>query len=340
MTQLPDGIRQRGDSGTYMVDYTDQSGKRHRPTCKTVEQAVARLAQIKASDTEAGVDETGQCRTLADAYALASTRWDRERSGDTMKATGRAALTHFGPAHPLLSIDAVSIRGYRDALIAGGNADGTVNRKLSALSVMLKEAVEVGALNTLPTIKKLRERNTRIRFLDPKEEALLTAQLRQLGADDAADLTEFLIDTGLRVRQEGLAACRSHLERRGDGRMALLVPDGKGGKPRTIILTQRAERIALAWAERARAEGRENLYPLAYDVTFRVYRRACTLLRYDDVNIHTLRHTCASRMAQRGVSLAVIMQWMGHGHIATTMRYAHLATEHLMSAVDAMEQAR
>ena len=40
---------------------------------------------------------------------------------------------------------------------------------------------------------------------------------------------------------------------------------------------------------------------------------------------HMFRHTFGSHLAQRGVSLAKIREWMGHESITTTMVYAHLA---------------
>ncbi len=40
---------------------------------------------------------------------------------------------------------------------------------------------------------------------------------------------------------------------------------------------------------------------------------------------HALRHTFASRLAQRGVSLYKIAEWMGHSDVRMTQRYSHLA---------------
>jgi integrase len=50
------------------------------------------------------------------------------------------------------------------------------------------------------------------------------------------------------------------------------------------------------------------------------------------------RHTCASRLAQRGVHLAVIKAWMGHKTLQITMRYAHLSPTDLLSGAKALEQ--
>ena len=67
---------------------------------------------------------------------------------------------------------------------------------------------------------------------------------------------------------------------------------------------------------------------------YRTIRKAG--IRY--VRIHDLRHTFASHLVQRGVSLQVVKELLGHGQISTTLRYAHLAPQNLASAVEVLEQ--
>ena len=47
----------------------------------------------------------------------------------------------------------------------------------------------------------------------------------------------------------------------------------------------------------------------------------------EDVRIHDLRHSWASRALALGESLSMIGKLMGHGQVATTARYAHLARD-------------
>ena len=49
---------------------------------------------------------------------------------------------------------------------------------------------------------------------------------------------------------------------------------------------------------------------------------------------HCLRHTFASRLVMAGVDLRTVQQLMGHKSISMTVRYAHLAPEHQMAAVE------
>lgn len=53
-------------------------------------------------------------------------------------------------------------------------------------------------------------------------------------------------------------------------------------------------------------------------------RRAIKRAGLDNFTIHDLRHTCASRLIQNGMSLYEVSQMLGHVDIQTTQRYAHL----------------
>ena len=54
------------------------------------------------------------------------------------------------------------------------------------------------------------------------------------------------------------------------------------------------------------------------------WRRIRQRAGLDHVRIHDLRHTYASRAVQKGLSLAILGQLLGHASAQTTMRYAHL----------------
>lgn len=51
------------------------------------------------------------------------------------------------------------------------------------------------------------------------------------------------------------------------------------------------------------------------------------------IRFHSLRHTCASWLVQRGVSLAMVQAILGHSDIQITQKYAHLAPDELKEAM-------
>ena len=59
-------------------------------------------------------------------------------------------------------------------------------------------------------------------------------------------------------------------------------------------------------------------------------------MKMPDIRFHALRHTYASWLVQSGVPLRAIQDLLGHTSLKMTERYAHLAPQHLLDAVDLM----
>jgi site-specific recombinase XerD len=57
----------------------------------------------------------------------------------------------------------------------------------------------------------------------------------------------------------------------------------------------------------------------------------------EDVSLHTLRHSFATHMLEKGVSILVIKELLGHAHINTTMIYLHLARPVMLQAVSTLD---
>ena len=56
----------------------------------------------------------------------------------------------------------------------------------------------------------------------------------------------------------------------------------------------------------------------------------------EKIHFHSLRHSFASLLAQKGVSLYIIKELLGHEDLATTQIYSHLQQQNLRDAVDRM----
>jgi integrase len=208
------------------------------------------------------------------------------------------------------------------SLRSKGNRNSTINRKMACLSKLLRKHQRNGGIARLPDFAKLPERNGRIRFLSQDEEAFLFSSLDAIDAESGA-LARFLINTGSRIG-ESLQLRWSDVNDRN-----VTFWETKTNEPRTVPLT----RIAVAVLDQQR--GRVPLGPFA-NVRYPAFLNAWNQAKQrsglgsdKQVVPHVLRHTCASRLAQRGVDIKRIQEFLGHKTLAMTLRYAHLAPKHL-----------
>lgn len=105
----------------------------------------------------------------------------------------------------------------------------------------------------------------------------------------------------------------------------------KNGRGRMIPLTARAK-VAVAALLANPIHGTQNSNNMG-----KQFRNVMEKLGIADVTMHTLRHTCASRLVQAGGSIYDVMNWLGHRSVETTKRYAHLRPDSLVHALSALE---
>lgn len=63
------------------------------------------------------------------------------------------------------------------------------------------------------------------------------------------------------------------------------------------------------------------------------FENAVSEAKLDEFHFHDCRHHFASWFVMRGGSLQALKEILGHATLAMTMRYAHLAPEHLRSEI-------
>src|SRR4029450_3266800 len=79
-----------------------------------------------------------------------------------------------------------------------GNSNATINRKMAALSKLLRKAHKMGDIHSLPEFRRQKERAGRIRFPEPQEERFLLGAIEKR-CPDSHRLAVFLVDTGCRL---------------------------------------------------------------------------------------------------------------------------------------------
>ena len=173
-----------------------------------------------------------------------------------------------------------------------------------------------------------------VEFLGEQEiEALLDAPAPAtwIGRRDRT-LLLVAVQTGLRVSE--LTALRRHDVTFGTG--AHVRCHGKGRKLRCTPLRRDVIGILAAWLRELPPALDTPIFPssrggrLSADAVERLVakhvaaaRPRCPSLGGKRVTPHTLRHTAAMQLLQRGVDRSVIALWLGHESIETTQVYLH-----------------
>ena len=79
---------------------------------------------------------------------------------------------------------------------------------------------------------------------------------------------------------------------------------------------------------------RKKNISLNEDFVSKQFKKAVRAAKLNDkIHFHSLRHSFASALVQRGISLYAVKELLGHGNIKTTQIYSHLSQNNLSEAV-------
>jgi integrase len=252
--------------------------------------------------------------------------WKDQKSADPCKLRMGKLLTAEG-GKAITEIDYNWLVNLRERMVATwGIKPSTVNRYMAMISKALTEAHKRGRLAAMPKVPYAREPKGKLRWLTRDEEARLMAACGDIWtvpeAEKMRNLLVALLDTGGRLSE--VLGVRQTFCWKNAEQVTFL--DTKNGSSRSVPLTGRAI-AALAclpdWTNKFATD------------RFTRLRNHCEL---PDVSLHTMRHTCASRLVQGGMDLYRVMTWLGHSSINVTQRYAHLAPTSLAHGADLLAQ--
>jgi integrase len=140
---------------------------------------------------------------------------------------------------------------------------------------------------------------------------------------------ELSLFTGLR-QGEAIGLTWDRVDR---ARGVLLLEVTKSGRRREVPLNAAADAVLARRGPKDGGrvfEGSWNRYRTAWEAAV---KRA----KLVDFHWHDLRHTFASWAVQRGATLPEVKDLLGHSSLAMTVRYAHLAPEHLRKAAATLD---
>lgn len=250
---------------------------------------------------------------------------------------------------PLGDVGIEEVAGFRDHEMARGVSPATLRRRLAALRAFFAWAVnsglathnpardialpraengaftvlseyEVNRLLRIPDLRMTICRRDRAMMILNYTAGLRVSELCDLKVDDIVD--EFYFKHSKKPRP------------------AVLVRDGKGGKARDIPIDTWAVEEVNKWRQVRPETGHDYLFttkdgspmnPPAYRHAVRKYAKRAGIDMV--VTPHTLRHSFATHLAQRGQRLDVIAEYLGHADLKTVSVYAHRSDEEYVEGV-------
>ena len=337
----------RSGGKTYYQRYTDERGRERQfkigPADVLSLSAARRKARTTAAEALVGADpqdRRAEMRTIPTLAELVRDRYlphvkSYKRSWCTDETVLRVhVLPVLGPQYVDL-IRAEPIAALVERMREKGYATGTTNRVVIVLrhifNLARKWRVPGVAENPTAGINLAPDVN-RERFLSLEEAQRLVAAIEWDENQVAAKAIMLLLLTGAR-RNEITHARWEYLDWE---KRTLLVPVSKSGKPRSIALNATAMEML-----RAIFQDSGSPYILPSPVTgqpspslFFPWQRIRTRAGLADLRLHDLRHSFASFLVNKGVSLYVVQGLLGHANTRYTQRYAHLTLDTLRDAAE------
>jgi integrase len=254
---------------------------------------------------------------------------------------------HLSPFFGSMKLDEISpaeIEEFKAKKLAEGQAKKSINNHLTALRKVLSLAAEWDVIPKAPKVKGFKVKHEYI----TEEQSLTFEEAERLVRAAAAEWRTFIIvalKTGLRVGEllalkredidlvAGQLVVRRTLWHRQEG-----AP--KGGRNRKVPLSDEA--VAVLKAHRhlkgpyvfCETDGRRLTHSRVKDVVPSTSRKAQLAKR---LTTHGLRHTFASHLVMRGVSLMAVKELLGHESIEMTLRYSHLSPDVKRDAVKLLD---
>ena len=213
------------------------------------------------------------------------------------------------------------------------NSNAVINQKMGYLRVVLQEMEEDGYIEMIKFPKPRPTKNSKVHYLTKDMEEELLKYLIQNDYFEAFDIVSCLIDLGCRVNE------LLNLEKRfvDFDNNQINFNDRKNDQAVAVPMTNRVQSIIRRYYREVKDFDR--LFTLNYSELNAIWQKARKDLGYADkkfYTIHLCRHTCASRLVQRGVPILLVKDWLGHEDIENTMIYAHLAPKALHSVVEVL----
>ncbi|TBV13216.1 phage integrase [Stutzerimonas kirkiae] len=316
----------RRDHGRWLADVQPIRGQRFRKLFDTRAEALRYEAHIIANKAldPAWNPRAPDRRKLSELIGL----WfdlhghmlkDGERRKAKLDAICKRLRDPIGS-----TLDASVYAHDRRVRSQAGTTPKTLNNELGYLRAVYNELRGLGQIdyeNPLKLVKPFRIDERELSWLTDEQVSVLLDAIRT-GCENphVEPVVLICLATGARWSEaEGLTSVRLK-------NACITFSKTKSSKVRTVPVSPELEAfIREHWKQYGPFTGAITSFRRALD------RSGITLPKGQAS--HALRHTFASHFMQKGGNILTLQKILGHSSLAMTMRYAHLAPEHLAEAV-------
>jgi len=317
-------VIKRLPDGRWLADVEPVKGSRYRKRFTTKADAVLFEAQKRAEHSDGNKRPKQDKRTLSQLadrwYQLhGHTLTDGQRRREIVKLHAQEL---GDPVASQLTAKAYLLT--RGQLLSDGTSGKTLNNRLGYLKAVFNSLIafdDIAIKNPLSNVKPLRLQESPVTFLSSDQiGALLTAVTATRSPDDLACVVRVCLSTGARW-SEALNLTKDRI---------------KGGAVEFVNTKSKRVRVvpvSLDLEKRLRLHLDNHGY---FSNCIRGFHHALNAAEIDlpkGQATHVLRHTFAAHFVMNGGNILVLQKILGHSTINMTMRYAHLAPDHLREAV-------
>ncbi|WP_444920873.1 tyrosine-type recombinase/integrase [Microbulbifer sp. CnH-101-G] len=349
-------VFKRNGQGNYYIQF-NHNGKTYCRSSKTTNKRIAERMEREWKEEVHRIEELGERPRITLRDAFAEYVKQKEGTGSSLYTTTNVKVVS---ERMDVSLHLDELRDWHLTKLKSlreqeGAAGQTIKHNFQVIRASIGWARDHGYMVKDLTFPKVKLPKHRLRYLSQEEEGRLLHELdpkrkrayrpdyesRPIAENrryqDNYDLVVILLDTGARYSEIANIKWSSiDIE---NGSINLWRP--KVRNESIVYMTTRVKHIfERRFNERVSVEFVfTNQNGLARGYQAKGIRAAIKRAGIENFKIHDLRHTCASRLIQSGLSLYEVANVLGHTDISTTQIYAHLERKDVsVKARDTLER--
>lgn len=253
---------------------------------------------------------------------------------------------HLIPFFGSMKLDEIGVRDverYKAKKLASGISPKTINNHLSVLRKSLTCAQEWGYLEIVPKIKWLKTSK-------PKTKVLSEEERKKLLSDEEDTFWGAVILVGLRTGMRIGEIMALHWADVDFDRSAICVryslsdkeiTTPKNNRIRYVPMNRELQQMLEDRRKATKGKDQELVFghgkkPFSRFSSYDALKRICKRAGIKRIGWHTLRHTFATELCEKGIPLRAVQKLLGHSTISMTERYTHVGEQILRDAVEVL----